>query len=193
VSPAGADHHNLILSTSLTPRPLFLCASQGLLPRRVRSARPPRQPRRQHHPAARLRRPALALRPGRVTAQSRLSAMAELSRQHDATVLWGGRLRHRPLHQRRARPAHDLASRPPAGRSTAGGASSPAPFPAIGEHIQGRSLLTPDEIMRVGPDRPIVMIAGEPPWLLDRIDYLTDPAYAGRFDPNPMHLPTAAQ
>jgi type IV secretion system protein VirD4 len=64
---------------------------------------------------------------------------------------------------------------------------------ATGEHIQGRSLLTPDEVMRLGPARPIVMIAGEPPWLLDRLNYLTDPAYAGRFDPNPMHFPAAAQ
>jgi type IV secretory pathway TraG/TraD family ATPase VirD4 len=64
---------------------------------------------------------------------------------------------------------------------------------ATGEHIQGRSLLTPDEVMRLGPARPIIMIAGEPPWLLDRINYLTDPAYAGRFDPNPMHFPAAAQ
>jgi type IV secretory pathway TraG/TraD family ATPase VirD4 len=62
-----------------------------------------------------------------------------------------------------------------------------------GEHLQGRSLLTPDEVMRLGPARPIVMIAGEPPYLLDRINYLTDPAYAGRFDPNPMHLQAAAQ
>ncbi len=62
-----------------------------------------------------------------------------------------------------------------------------------GEHFQGRSLLTPDEIMRLGPTRPIVLIAGEPPWLLDRLNYLTDPAYAGRFDPNPMHMPIAAE
>jgi type IV secretion system protein VirD4 len=64
---------------------------------------------------------------------------------------------------------------------------------AIGEHLQGRSLLTPDEVMRLGPARPIVMIAGESPYLLDRISYLTDPPYAGRFDPNPMHLQAAAQ
>jgi hypothetical protein len=47
--------------------------------------------------------------------------------------------------------------------------------------------------MRLGPDRPIVMIAAEPPWLLDRLNYLADPIYAGRFDPNPMHLSAAAQ
>jgi hypothetical protein len=28
--------------------------------------------------------------------------------------------------------------------------------------------------------------------LLDRVNYLTDPAYAGRFDPNPMHAPHGA-
>jgi hypothetical protein len=33
----------------------------------------------------------------------------------------------------------------------------------------------------------------EPPYLLDRVNYLTDPAYAGRFDPNPMHAPRAAE
>jgi type IV secretory pathway TraG/TraD family ATPase VirD4 len=52
-----------------------------------------------------------------------------------------------------------------------------------GEHRHGRPLLTPDEIMRLGPTRPIVMIAGEPPFLLDRLDYHSDSAYAGRFDP----------
>lgn len=62
-----------------------------------------------------------------------------------------------------------------------------------GEHLHGRSLLTPDEVMRLGPTRPIVLVSGEPPYLLDRISYLTDPAYAGRFDPNPMHLPHAAE
>jgi type IV secretion system protein VirD4 len=64
---------------------------------------------------------------------------------------------------------------------------------STGEHFQGRSLLTPDEIMRLGPTRPIILIAGEPPYLLDRVSYLTDPAYAGKFDPNPMHLPQAAE
>jgi type IV secretion system protein VirD4 len=64
---------------------------------------------------------------------------------------------------------------------------------STGEHIQGRALLTPDEIMRLGPTRPIVMVSGEPPYLLDRVSYLTDPAYVGRFDLNPMHLPYAAE
>jgi type IV secretory pathway TraG/TraD family ATPase VirD4 len=62
-----------------------------------------------------------------------------------------------------------------------------------GEHLQGRSLLTPDEVMRLGPTRPIVLVSGEPPYLLYRVSYLTDPAYAGRFDANPLHLPHAAE
>ena len=64
---------------------------------------------------------------------------------------------------------------------------------SIGEHVQGRPLLTPDEVMRLGPARPIVLVAGEPAYLLDRVSYLTDRAYAGRFDPNPLHLPHAAE
>lgn len=62
-----------------------------------------------------------------------------------------------------------------------------------GEHFQGRPLLTPDEVMRLGPTRPIVLVSGEPPYLLNRISYLTDPVYAGRFDPNPLRLLRAAE
>ena len=62
-----------------------------------------------------------------------------------------------------------------------------------GEHLQGRALLTPDEVMRLGPTRLIVLVSGEPPYLLNRVSYLTDPAYAGRFDANPLHLPQAAE
>lgn len=36
------------------------------------------------------------------------------------------------------------------------------------------------------------MISGEPPYLLNRINYLADPAYAGRFDANPMHAALTA-
>ncbi len=63
---------------------------------------------------------------------------------------------------------------------------------SIGEQIQGRPLLTPDEIMRLGPTRPIVLVAGEPPYLLDRVSYLTDRPYKRRFDPNPHHAQSAA-
>lgn len=53
------------------------------------------------------------------------------------------------------------------------------------QQFTGRELLTPDEVMR--ERRAIVFVAGEPAWLLDRIDYRTDPEYRGRSDPNPYH------
>jgi type IV secretion system protein VirD4 len=64
---------------------------------------------------------------------------------------------------------------------------------STGEHFQGRSLLTPDEVMRLGPSRPFVLVSGERPYLLDRVSYLTDPAYAGKFDPNPLYLTPAVE
>lgn len=55
------------------------------------------------------------------------------------------------------------------------------------EQYGGRSLLTPDEVMRLGPQRPIVLISGQPPYVLHRLNYLHDPEYAGKFDPNPYY------
>ena len=42
-------------------------------------------------------------------------------------------------------------------------------------------------MLRLGPEKPIVMVPGEAPYLLERINYLSDTPYAGRFDENPMH------
>lgn len=55
------------------------------------------------------------------------------------------------------------------------------------QQFAGRELLTPDEVMRLGPKKPIVLVKGEYPYLLDRLNYLVDPEYAGRFDANPDH------
>jgi len=55
------------------------------------------------------------------------------------------------------------------------------------EPLTGRELLTPDEVMRLGPEHPIVLVRGERPYLLDRLNYLADAEYAGRFDANPYH------
>ncbi|EIP3317324.1 type IV secretory system conjugative DNA transfer family protein [Salmonella enterica] len=55
------------------------------------------------------------------------------------------------------------------------------------QQFTGRDLLTPDEVMRLPPDRPVVMMTGEAPYVLQRLNYLTDPEYAGLFDPNPYH------
>ncbi|PLO89696.1 conjugal transfer coupling protein TraG, partial [Klebsiella pneumoniae] len=55
------------------------------------------------------------------------------------------------------------------------------------QQFTSRELLTPDEVMRLGPEHPIVLVRGERPYLLDRLNYLTDAEYAGLFDPNPYH------
>lgn len=55
------------------------------------------------------------------------------------------------------------------------------------QQLKARSLLTPDEVMRQGPNRPIVLIQGERPYILARLNYLTDSDYIGLADPNPFH------
>lgn len=51
----------------------------------------------------------------------------------------------------------------------------------------GRPLLTPDEVMRLGPEQPIVLLSGERPYLLNRLNYLVDIEYRGLFEQNPYH------
>ena len=51
----------------------------------------------------------------------------------------------------------------------------------------GRALLTPDEVMRLGPENPIVLISGEAPYLLRRLNYLSDAEYQGKYRANPYH------
>jgi len=50
----------------------------------------------------------------------------------------------------------------------------------------GRALLMPEEILRLGA-KPIVLIQGERPYLLDRLSYLEDREYAGLAGANPYH------
>ncbi len=66
-----------------------------------------------------------------------------------------------------------------------GGSFNRGKSSGISQQFAGRELLTPDEVMR--ERRAIVFVAGEPAWLLDRIDYRTDAEYRGAFDPNPYH------
>lgn len=56
------------------------------------------------------------------------------------------------------------------------------------QQFTGRELLTPDEIETLPPEKEIVLISGEAPYLLDRLNYLRDAEYAGQFDPNPYEL-----
>lgn len=55
------------------------------------------------------------------------------------------------------------------------------------QQLTGRHLLTPDEVMRLGPERPIVLVKGEYPYQLIRLNYLVDAEYVGKADPNPYH------
>lgn len=55
------------------------------------------------------------------------------------------------------------------------------------EQLTARALLSPDEVMRYGPHRPIVLIQGERPYSLARLNYLSDPEYSGLADSNPFH------
>jgi len=55
------------------------------------------------------------------------------------------------------------------------------------QHYHARSLLTPDEVIRLGPQQPLVFVPGEPPYKLRRLDYLCDPAYSAIAQPNPYH------
>jgi hypothetical protein len=59
--------------------------------------------------------------------------------------------------------------------------------PARSRHTGHRGGLT---WLRLVLTRPIVLVSGEPPYLLHRVSYLTDPAYAGHFDANPLHVPS---
>lgn len=53
------------------------------------------------------------------------------------------------------------------------------------QQFTGRELLTADEIMRLPREQEIVLVSGEAPYLLNRLNYLRDAEYAGKFDPNP--------
>jgi type IV secretion system protein VirD4 len=55
------------------------------------------------------------------------------------------------------------------------------------QQFTGRPLLTPDEVMRLPPEKVIVMVKSESPYLLERLNYLTDEEYSGKADPNPYH------
>ena len=55
------------------------------------------------------------------------------------------------------------------------------------QQVTGRNLLTPDEVMRLGPERPLVLISGEYPYQLRRLNYLKDEEYKGLYGENPYH------
>ena len=75
------------------------------------------------------------------------------------------------------------------GTGLSGGGSSMNRGKSTGtsQQLAGRELLTPDEVMRLGPERPIILVKGEYPYQLARLNYLVDAEYVGKADPNPYH------
>lgn len=55
------------------------------------------------------------------------------------------------------------------------------------QNLSGRALVTPDEVMRLGSEQPLVLVKGECPYRLDRLNYLIDDEYLNKYDPNPYH------
>jgi len=54
---------------------------------------------------------------------------------------------------------------------------------SVSEHVTARRLFTPDEIMRLGPDRQLLLRPGHSPLLTGRIVYYRDREFAGLYDP----------
>jgi len=73
------------------------------------------------------------------------------------------------------------------GLSGGGGSMNRGKSTGTSQQLTGRDLLTPDEVMRLGPERPIVLVKGEYPYQLTRLNYLVDAEYVGKADPNPYH------
>lgn len=51
----------------------------------------------------------------------------------------------------------------------------------------GRSLISPDEVMRLRGDETIIFSRAEKPYKITRLNYLEDADFQGKFNPNPMH------
>ncbi|MBK5204277.1 MAG: type IV secretory system conjugative DNA transfer family protein [Polaromonas sp.] len=82
---------------------------------------------------------------------------------------------------------HNQGNNKGSGLSGGGGSMNRGKSAGSSQQYAARSLLTPDEVMRLGPERPIVLVKGEYPYVLARLNYLTDPEYVGRADANPYH------
>ena len=50
------------------------------------------------------------------------------------------------------------------------------------------ALMNPARILALGNKEMIVQIAGDDAFIARRPNYLTEPAFAGKFDPNPLYL-----
>jgi type IV secretion system protein VirD4 len=60
---------------------------------------------------------------------------------------------------------------------------------AISIAESGRRLLLPDEVRRLPAEWELLFVKGSDPLLVRRLNYLTDPEFAGRAAPNPLYAP----
>jgi type IV secretory pathway TraG/TraD family ATPase VirD4 len=56
---------------------------------------------------------------------------------------------------------------------------------------KGRRLLLADEVRRLPSEAQLVFLKGSAPLLVDRVSYLRDREFIGRWDPNPLYDPVA--
>lgn len=59
----------------------------------------------------------------------------------------------------------------------------PGDMPSSSDHVTGRELLTPDEIMRLPANLQLLRVQGMPPVLAQKLRYYADPEFAGLFVP----------
>lgn len=63
---------------------------------------------------------------------------------------------------------------------------------AISLSEKGRRLLLADEVRRLPSEAQLVFLKGSAPLLVDRVSYLRDREFVGRWDPNPLYDPVAS-
>ena len=59
----------------------------------------------------------------------------------------------------------------------------PGDGPSFSDHLTGRDLLTPDEIMQMPPNVQLLRVQGQPSALAQKLRYYADPEFAGLFTP----------
>ena len=59
----------------------------------------------------------------------------------------------------------------------------PGDGPSFSNHLTGRDLLTPDEIMQMPPNVQLLRVQGQPSALAQKLRYYADPEFAGLFTP----------
>ena len=59
----------------------------------------------------------------------------------------------------------------------------PGDMPSTAEHVTGRELMTPDEIMQLPQNLQLLRVQGMPPGLAQKLRYYADPEFKDLFLP----------